>query len=69
MPKYTVTIEFLLHQCVEVEAASPDEAKERVDDMDIKAIFDNEDTMPVSDLEDGIVIDATDENGNTAYFA
>ena len=52
-----------------MEAASPDEANERVDDMDIKAIFDNEDTMPVFDLEDGIVIDATDENGNTAYFA
>lgn len=68
MPKYTVTLEFLLHKSVEVEANSPLDAKDLVNDMDIEAIFNNEETMPVANLEDGQVLDATDESGNTTYF-
>lgn len=68
MPKYTVTLEFLLHKSVEVEAESPQDAKVLVNDMDIEAIFNNEETMPVANLEDGQVLDVTDESGNTTYF-
>ena len=68
MPKYTVTLEVLLHKSVEVEAESPQDAKVLVNDMDIEAIFDTEETMPVANLEDGQVLDVTDENGNTFYF-
>lgn len=68
MPKYTVTLEFLLHKTVEVEANGPQDAKDLVNDMDIEAIFDNEETMPVANLEDGQVLDVTDESGNTTYF-
>ena len=62
--KYTVTLEYIVHKTVEVEAASPSEACEKAREMTPEEQFgaDPDATIPMSLLEDGQPVYVMDEN-------
>ena len=62
--KYTVTLEYIVHKTVEVEASSPSEACEKAREMTPEEQFgaDSDATIPLSLLEDGQPIYVMDEN-------
>ena len=64
--KYSVTLEYLVRESVEIEADSPAEAAETARHMEPGQVFgqDFDITLPPSSLEDGQPISVYDENGN-----
>lgn len=65
MKKYTVTLEYIVRESVEVEADSPAEAAEAARDRSPEEVFQTEFNamIPLSRLEDGQPINVLDEDG------
>lgn len=61
--KYNISVEFLFHTSVEVEAETPDQAIEKFKKLDNRAIV-GKDTVSVSDLEDPEGVDLYDADWN-----
>lgn len=61
--KYNLSVEFLYHTSVEVEADTPDQALEKFKELDNRAIVGKE-SVNVSDLEDPEAVDCYDKDWN-----